>query len=72
MQSRSFLLRPPQPNFSPDLRFVMSGDAQGRCFFWEWQHPAKIVRTIQVRAGCLVRSDMQLLIVAAMRCCGGL
>lgn len=28
----------------------MSGDSEGRCFFWEWSHPFKIVRTIKVRA----------------------
>jgi len=25
-----------QLNFSPDGKFIMSGDAEGRCFFWDW------------------------------------
>ena len=36
-----------QVNFSPDGRFVMSGDSEGRCFFWEWQNPRRVVRTIK-------------------------
>ncbi|KAL2546998.1 Transducin/WD40 repeat-like superfamily protein [Forsythia ovata] len=26
-----------QVNFSPDGRFVMSGDGEGRCWFWDWK-----------------------------------
>jgi hypothetical protein len=35
-------------NFSPDSRYVSSGDSEGRCFFWEWSNPRRVVRTIKV------------------------
>ncbi|EFJ39885.1 hypothetical protein VOLCADRAFT_78216 [Volvox carteri f. nagariensis] len=36
-----------QVNTSPDGKYVMSGDSEGRCFFWEWGAAQKIVRTIK-------------------------
>ena len=35
-------------------RFVMSGDSEGRAFFWEWSHPQKIVRTIKAHEGVCI------------------
>jgi len=43
-----------QVNFSPDGKYVLSGDSEGRCFFWEWQHPYKIVRTIKAHDGVCI------------------
>ena len=44
-----------QVNFSPDGRFVLSGDAEGRVFFWDWKSQ-KIFKTLQahdkVTIGC--------------------
>lgn len=44
-----------QINFSPDGQYVISGDSHGRCFFWEWQMPKKVVRTFKAheKAVCL-------------------
>lgn len=43
-----------QVNFSPDRRYVMSGDSEGRCFFWEWTNPNRIVRTIKAHDGVCI------------------
>lgn len=43
-----------QVNFSPDNRFVMSGDSEGRCFFWEWSNPKRVVRTIKAHDGVCI------------------
>ncbi len=44
----------PQVNFSPDAKYVLSGDSEGRAFFWEWRHPGKIVRTIKAHDGVCI------------------
>lgn len=43
-----------QVNMSPDQRYVFSGDAEGRCFFWEWANPKRIVRTIKAHDGVCI------------------
>ncbi|GBF87694.1 hypothetical protein Rsub_00405 [Raphidocelis subcapitata] len=43
-----------QVNFSPDGKYVLSGDSEGRAFFWEWAHPFKIVRTIKAHDGVCI------------------
>jgi len=44
-----------QPNFSPDGRFLMSGDADGKCIFWDWKS-RRIFKTLKahdkVTIGC--------------------
>ena len=35
-----------QVNFSPDGKFLMSGDSVGKLFFWEWAHPNRVVKTL--------------------------
>ena len=44
-----------QVNFSPDGRFVMSGDAEGKCHFWDWKS-CRIFKTLKchdkVTIGC--------------------
>lgn len=42
-------------NFSPDGQFVISGDGNGRCFFWDWKKAAvltKIQCHDKVTIGC--------------------
>jgi pre-mRNA-processing factor 17 len=45
-----------QIGFSPDGRYMMSGDAEGRCFFWDWQ-TSKVYKKLkchdQVTIGCV-------------------
>lgn len=43
-----------QVGFSPDGKYVISGDGEGRAFFWEWAHPFKIVRTIKAHEGVCI------------------
>ncbi|KAI8473364.1 MAG: WD40-repeat-containing domain protein [Monoraphidium minutum] len=43
-----------QVNFSPDAKYVLSGDSEGRAFFWEWARPQKIVRTIKAHEGVCI------------------
>ncbi|CAH9073971.1 unnamed protein product [Cuscuta epithymum] len=39
-----------QVNFSPDGRFVLSGDGEGRCWFWDWKS-CKVFRTLRCHDG---------------------
>lgn len=57
-------------NYSPDGRFVMSGDAEGRCFFWEWQQPHKIVRTIKAHEGVCIDNAWHPLESSKVATCG--
>lgn len=38
----------------PSFRYVLSGDSEGRCFFWEWAHPYKVMRTIKAHDGVCI------------------
>ena len=44
-----------QVNFSPDGRFIMSGDSEGKCHFWDWKS-GRIFKTLRahdkVTIGC--------------------
>ncbi len=45
-----------QVGFSPDGNFVISGDGEGRCFFWDWK-TSKLFKKLkchdQVTIGCI-------------------
>lgn len=32
----------------------ITGDSEGRCFFWEWAQPYKVVRTIKAHDGVCI------------------
>ena len=32
----------------------MSGDSEGRCFFWEWGNARRVVRTIKAHDGVCI------------------
>jgi len=42
-----------QPNFSADGRFVMSGDADGNLWFWDWK-TTKILKKLQCHSSVLI------------------
>lgn len=43
------------PGFSPDLRFIMSGDTEGKLWFWDW-HKMKNYRVIKAHDSVLMCS----------------
>ncbi|KAJ1557736.1 pre-mRNA-processing factor 17 [Nowakowskiella sp. JEL0078] len=42
-----------QPNFSPDGRFVMSGDSSGNLWFWDWK-TSRILRKFKAHDNVLI------------------
>ncbi|KAJ3051449.1 pre-mRNA-processing factor 17 [Rhizophlyctis rosea] len=42
-----------QPNFSPDGRYVMSGDSEGRMWFWDWK-TCKVYKKFKAHDGVVV------------------
>lgn len=59
-----------QVNFSPDARFVMSGDAEGRLFFWDWQHPHRVTRTIKAHDAVCIGCEWHPLESSKVATCG--
>ncbi|KAG2485153.1 hypothetical protein HYH03_016139 [Edaphochlamys debaryana] len=59
-----------QVNTSPDGKYVMSGDSEGRCFFWEWGAPQKIVRTIKAHEAVCIGAEWNPMESSKVATCG--
>lgn len=58
-----------QVNFSPDGRFVMSGDGEGRCWFWDWK-TCKVFRTLSCHEGVCIGCEWHPLEQSKVATCG--
>ncbi|KAL7585407.1 uncharacterized protein LOC111921203 isoform X1 [Lactuca sativa] len=58
-----------QVNFSPDGRFVMSGDGEGKCWFWDWKS-CKVFRTLKCHNGVCIGAQWHPLEQSKVATCG--
>ncbi|XP_077248407.1 transducin/WD40 repeat-like superfamily protein isoform X2 [Tasmannia lanceolata] len=58
-----------QVNFSPDGRFVMSGDGEGKCWFWDWKS-CKVFRTNKSHEGVCIGCEWHPLEQSKVATCG--
>ena len=59
----------PQVNFSPDGRFIMSGDGEGRCWFWDWK-TCKVFRTLKCHDSVCIGAEWHPLETSKVATCG--
>ncbi|KAK8658667.1 hypothetical protein V6N13_036868 [Hibiscus sabdariffa] len=58
-----------QVNFSPDGRFVMSGDGESKCWFWDWKS-CKVFRTLKCHEGVCIGCEWHPLEQSKVATCG--
>ncbi|XP_047321315.1 pre-mRNA-processing factor 17 isoform X2 [Impatiens glandulifera] len=58
-----------QVNFSPDGRFVMSGDGEGRCWFWDWKS-CRVFKTLKCHNGVCIGCEWHPLEQSKVATCG--
>ena len=58
-----------QVNISPDGRFVMSGDAEGRCFFWDWK-TSRFLKKLRAHDGACIGCEWHPLETSKVATCG--
>ncbi|XP_071692988.1 uncharacterized protein [Rutidosis leptorrhynchoides] len=58
-----------QVNFSPDGRFVMSGDGEGKCWFWDWK-TCKVFKTLKCHDGVCIGAEWHPLEQSKVATCG--
>jgi len=58
-----------QLNFSPDGRFLISGDGVGRCFFWDWK-TSRTFRKMKCHDGVCMGAEWHPLETSKVATCG--
>ncbi|KAI3852350.1 hypothetical protein MKX03_018830 [Papaver bracteatum] len=58
-----------QVNFSPDGQYVMSGDGEGKCWFWNWKS-CKVSRTLKCHEGVCIGVEWHPLEQSKVATCG--
>ncbi|GJV28249.1 pre-mRNA-processing factor 17 isoform X1 [Tanacetum coccineum] len=58
-----------QVNFSPDGRFVMSGDGEGRCWFWDWKS-CKVKQMLKCHESVCIGAEWHPLEQSKVATCG--
>lgn len=58
-----------QIGFSPDGRFIMSGDGEGRLWFWDWK-TCKVFRTLKCHESVCIGCEWHPLEQSKVATCG--